>query len=147
MNANRTTEKNVQKNVTVKPAVKTEVVKNTAELTLAQLIALVEEKNTPKTSYVVAKFQNASYLFEVFSNGTIQAYVGKRHVAFHLSDCTSYTYPDRNRRRVPDNATPAHIPAEQFMDMKWSIRVALEAEDRVSKKRNNYERRNCSCRY
>ena len=143
MNTNRTAQMTAEKNVTVK----TEVVKDTGDLTLAQLIALVEEKNTPKTSYVVAKFQNASYLFEVFSNGTIQAYVGKRHAAFHLSDCTSYTYPDHNRRRVPDNATPAHIPAEQFMDMKWSIRVALEAEDRVSKKRNNYERRNCSCRY
>ncbi len=109
----------------------------TANLTLRQLIALVEEKNTPKTSYD----------FKVFSNGTIQAYVGKRHAAFHLSDCTSYTYPDHNRRHVPDDVTPAYIPAEQFMDMKWSIRVGLEAEDRVNKKRNNYERRNCSCRY
>ena len=119
----------------------------TANLTLRQLIALVEEKNTPKTSYVVAEYQDASYDFKVFSNGTIQATVAGRPVTFTLGECTAYTYPDHNRRRVPGDATPAHIPAEQFMDLKWSIRVALEAEDRLYKKRRNYERRNCSCRY
>ena len=44
----------------------------TANLTLRQLIALVEEKNTPKTSYVVAEYQDASYDFKVFSNGTLR---------------------------------------------------------------------------
>ena len=118
-----------------------------ADLTLAQLLALVKEKNTPKTSYVVAKHQDSSYSFKVFSNGTVQAAVVGRPVAFHLGDCTDYTYPDHNRSRVPGNATPNHITSEQFMDMKWTIRVALEAEDRLNKKRRNYERRNCSCRY
>ena len=118
-----------------------------ANLTLRQLIALVKEKDTTKTSYVVAEHHDSSYSFKVFCNGTIQATVAGHPVAFKLGECTAYTYPDRNRRRVPDNATPAHIPAEQFMELKWSIRVALEAEDRLYKKRRNYERRNCSSRY
>ena len=108
-----------------------------ADLILAQLLALVKEKNTPMTSYVVAEHQDSSYSFKVFSNGTIQATVAGSPVAFHLSDCTDYTYPDRNRSRVPGNATPNHITSEQFMDMKWTIRVALEAEDRLNKKRRN----------
>ena len=118
-----------------------------ANLTLRQLIALVEEKNTPKIAYVVADYQDKSYHFKVFSDGKIQADVAGRLVAFRFTDCGSYTYPDYNRKKALDNATPTHIPAEQFMDLKWSIRIALEAEDRLNKKRQNYERRNCSCRY
>lgn len=100
-----------------------------SEMTLADLLAVIKVHKSQMPPRVIAEYQNKSYSFSVYSDGRIYGTVDGHPVAFHITKCRDYTYPDEKRRKVPDDATPAYIGFEEFKAMLWYIRVALEAED------------------
>ena len=117
-----------------------------SQLTLRELLAQCvsvpsEEKPTWKKietkETALATFDDGQLRMNVFPSGYVTAHSGRNHTVFHISACRDYVY--RFEKRIPGDTAPHEFSAEYFMDLRWEIRVLMEAEDRLTRNNDLYE--------
>ena len=86
---------------------------------------------------IAASYRSEDYSMTVFENGYVVAVSGKRWTVFKLDDCGGYEYPEGAVKGfiAPDERK---LSAEFFDDLPWTVRVMMEADDRLEK--NNDKR-------
>ena len=107
------------------------------KMTLRELFAAVES-NRDSEKYLIAFYDDGELKIKVYSNGTVDARKHNRRTIFRLANCTDYTY--HSAFEGNGGATPTHLEADQFLDLRWEIRLIMEAEDRLWRKQNESER-------
>lgn len=85
----------------------------------------------------VATYRRAGLRIMVFPSGYITAHSGRNHTVFHISDCGAYSY--RFGSELAEDATRHDFDEDYFLDLRWEIRVLMEAEDRLELNGNLYE--------
>ena len=100
------------------------------DMTLRELFAAVEA-NRHNEKYLIAFYDDDELKIKVYSNGTVDARKHNRRTTFRLANCTDYTY--HSAVTADGGATPTHLEADQFLDLRWEIRLIMEAEDRLTK--------------
>jgi len=100
------------------------------DMTLRELlVAVAAYKNEEKS--VIASYDDIDLKMKVFSDGNVKAKRSGHTVTFDLADCTDYTY--RSAVTADGGATPTHLEADLFLDLRWEIRLIMEAGDRFMK--------------
>ena len=102
-------------------------------MTLKELMKLIQ---TPKgkINYMALRARGEIFLktkddetvISVYSSGHVIYQKGQRITGFPITDCGTYKY------HSSDGSTKV-IPAEDFMDVDWRIRVTLEGESRLER--------------
>ena len=117
------------------------------KLTLRELLAMVPEKQSAVAMtrkqlkdkhYPIAVYTTRNYRLTVFENGYVLAESFKRWTLVRLSDCAkhsgySYTTNVPAVEKNADSATPLSIDKEMLLDMPWTFRVTLTAEDQLDR--------------
>lgn len=100
--------------------------------TLRELIAAVDaHKHKKAANTILATYDDCELKIHVFSNGDVVAHRAEHTASFDLTDCTDYTY--RSAVTTDGGATPTHVEADQFLNLRWEIRLIMEADDRLMK--------------
>ena len=100
-------------------------------MTFRELIAMVltaKEQNSDRTLLVC--YEDKEMQIQVYSSGEVYAKDYKHSVTFDLFTCTDYTY------RFASVVDKSHIDADRFLDERWEVRLVMEAEDLLWKKKN-----------
>ncbi|MBR2282835.1 MAG: sigma-70 family RNA polymerase sigma factor [Ruminococcus sp.] len=94
----------------------------------------------------VAVYTTHDFSMIVYENGFVVAHNAKRHTVFHLDRCKDYHYntAHEDTARQKNSATKPDIRFEEFLDMPWTVRVMLTAEDRLEENNNTAEQRRMS---
>ena len=85
---------------------------------------------------VVASYEKSGFRLTVYGSGYALAQQGKRWTVFPVCGCGAYEYEVDEVDRFED-ALQSDFDAEYFMDLPWTIRLTMMAEDRLEQ--NNDE--------
>lgn len=117
-----------------------------AQLTLRELRSRVNTipgerklswKQIEAVEVPIAAYRSMGLRIMVFPSGYITAHSGRNHTVFHISDCGVYSY--RFASKLAEDATRHDFDEDYFLDLRWEIRVLMEAEDRLERNGNLYE--------
>ena len=117
------------------------------QMTLKELKAMmpvVPNGKTPKRSElknkseVVAEYQSHDFSLTVFDCGYVLAQHFGRWTIFPVNDCGGYEYEVADENPVKGKVQ-TDFDEEYFLDLPWTIRITLTAEDRLE---HNAEIRN-----
>lgn len=101
----------------------------------------LRESSAPVAVYVVPNFSMI-----VYENGFVVAHNTKRLTVIRLDYCKGYHYDTdlAELARQKNSAAKPDIQFDEFLDMPWTVRVMLTAEDRLEENNNNAETRRIS---
>lgn len=95
----------------------------------------VAAKNSIKQ--VLVSYNDGTLNMNVSADGTVRARKYNRSTTFNIASCTDYTYHPAVRS---GGSASTHIESDTFSEQRWEIRLILEAENRLWRNSNGYER-------
>lgn len=152
MNKNNRSARVIKAATSTQPSKITTPISFNEEMTLRELLTLISSTagvTAPSMSALrdsgkpVAVYGSTDYSIEVYKNGFALVLSWKRHSVFRVDRCKDYHYDTQHEElaKAKKSAAKPDITFEDFLDLPWTVRLILTAEDKLEENNDLAARR------